>query len=64
MQAAEKAFGSLLGQVKALESISDQLGPMLDRFAPEVRAQFKSNLEAIGNKTIVHAETELKKFFK
>ena len=64
MQAAEQAFGSLLGQVKALESISDQLGPMLDRFAPEVREKFKSNLEAIGNKAIVHAETELKKFFK
>jgi hypothetical protein len=64
MQAAEKAFGSLLGQVKALESISDQLGPMLDRFAPEVRGQFKSNLEAIGNKTIVHAKKELDNFFK
>lgn len=64
MQAAEQAFGSLLGQVQMLQSISDQLGPMLDRFAPGVREQFKSNLEAISNKPIVHAEQELKKFFK
>lgn len=64
MQAAEKAFGSLLGQVQALESISDQLGPMLDRFAPGVREKFKSNLEAIGNKSIVHAKKELDNFFK
>jgi len=63
MQEAEKAFGSLLGQVQALQSISDQLGPMLDRFAPGVREQFKSNLEAIGNKPIVHAKAELDKFF-
>jgi hypothetical protein len=63
MQEAEKAFGSLLGQVQALQSISSQLGPMLDRFAPEVRGQFKSNLEAIGNKPIVHAKAELDKFF-
>jgi len=39
------------------------LGPMLDRFAPGVREQFKSNLEAIGNKPIVHAKAELDKFF-
>lgn len=64
MQAAEQAFGSLLGQVKVLDSISDQLGPMLDRFAPGIREQFKSNLESIANKPIVHAEQELKKFFK
>jgi hypothetical protein len=37
---------------------------MLDRFAPEVRGQFKSNLEAIGNKPIVHAKKELDNFFK
>lgn len=64
MQAAEKAFGSLLGQVKMLETIADQLGPMLDRFPPEVREKFKSNMESIANKPIVHAEQELKKFFK
>lgn len=63
MQAAEKAFGTALGGVNVLQSISDKLGPMLDRFAPEARQKFKENLDKISSKPIVHAEKELRKFF-
>lgn len=63
MQTAEKAFSSALGSVDALQSISDKLGPMLDRFAPEARQKFKENLDNISSKPIVHAKEELKKFF-
>jgi len=63
MQAAERAFSSALGSVDALQSISDKLGPMLDRFAPESRQKFKENLDNISSKPIVHAKKKLKEFF-
>lgn len=63
MQAAEKAFSSALGNVDALQSISDKLGPMLDRFAPEARQKFKENLDNISSKPEVHAKNKLKEFF-